>query len=147
MCSVTCCSALQLSSASSGCQDPAFPITAVICGPPWTPREACRLPCPGPFGCHTLGHFQSFNSPVLTLMNVVPALAVGAKHSSEDSLSIQPEQMLHLFPFQTACSKVALYRLVWVFPSYTRGLPWWFSGKESTCQCRRCFSSRIGKIP
>ena len=27
-------------------------------------------------------------------------------------------------------------------------LPWWFSGKESTCQCKRCgFSSCVGKIP
>ena len=39
---------------------------------------------------------------------MVPALAAGAEHSSEDSLSIQPEQMLHLFAFHTACSKVAL---------------------------------------
>ena len=28
------------------------------------------------------------------------------------------------------------------------GLPWWFSDKESTCQCRRCvFHLCIGKIP
>ena len=28
------------------------------------------------------------------------------------------------------------------------GLPWWFSGKESTCQCRRHrFDSWVGKIP
>ena len=28
------------------------------------------------------------------------------------------------------------------------GFPRWLSGKESTCQCRRCgFSSRVGKIP
>ena len=31
------------------------------------------------------------------------------------------------------------------------GLPWWFSSKESACQCRRCrrprFDSRVGKIP
>lgn len=104
-----CCSALQLSSASSGRRGPAFPITAVICGPPWTHPEACGLPCPGPLGCHTLGHFQSFDSPVLSLVKVVPALAVGAEHSSEDSLSIQREQMLHLFPFHTACFKAALY--------------------------------------
>ena len=27
------------------------------------------------------------------------------------------------------------------------GLPWWFIGKESTCQCRRCgFDPRVGKI-
>ena len=32
-----------------------------------------------------------------------------------------------------------------------RGLPWWLSGKESTCQCRRCkrcgFDPWVGKIP
>ena len=28
------------------------------------------------------------------------------------------------------------------------GLPWWFSGKETTCQCRRCeFNHRVGKLP
>ena len=28
------------------------------------------------------------------------------------------------------------------------GLPWWLSGKESTCQCRRWeFSPWVGKIP
>ena len=31
------------------------------------------------------------------------------------------------------------------------GLPWWFSGKESTCQCRRGkrlgFDSRVKQIP
>ena len=28
------------------------------------------------------------------------------------------------------------------------GLPWWLSGKETTCQCRRCgFYSWVGKIP
>ena len=29
-----------------------------------------------------------------------------------------------------------------------RGLPWWFSGKESSCQCRRCgFHPWVGKVP
>ena len=28
------------------------------------------------------------------------------------------------------------------------GLPWWFSGKESACQCRRCgFDPWVGKAP
>ena len=28
------------------------------------------------------------------------------------------------------------------------GLPWWLSGKESACQCRRCgFNPWVGKIP
>ena len=30
----------------------------------------------------------------------------------------------------------------------SHGLPWWLSGKESTCQCRRCGSDPwVGKIP
>ena len=31
----------------------------------------------------------------------------------------------------------------------TRGLPWWLSGKESACQCRRhsFFHLQVGKIP
>ena len=34
----------------------------------------------------------------------------------------------------------------WLFP-WAR-LPWWLSGKESTCQCRRCgFEPRVKKIP
>ena len=29
-----------------------------------------------------------------------------------------------------------------------KGLPWWLSGKESSCQCRRCgFDSWVGNIP
>ena len=27
------------------------------------------------------------------------------------------------------------------------GLPWWLSGKESACQCRRCCIPWVGKIP
>ena len=31
----------------------------------------------------------------------------------------------------------------WVY-----GLPWWLSGKESTCQCRRCgFDPWVGEVP
>ena len=30
----------------------------------------------------------------------------------------------------------------------TKGLPWWLSGKEPTCQCRRCrFDPWVRKIP
>ena len=40
-----------------------------------------------------------------------------------------------------------------IFKTYKRlmqfnGLPWWFSGKESACRCRRCkFNPWIRKIP
>ena len=30
----------------------------------------------------------------------------------------------------------------------SQGLPWWLSGEESTCQCRRCgFNPCVRKIP
>ena len=36
----------------------------------------------------------------------------------------------------------------WRFQNKLGGLPWWLSGKESTCQCRRYgFHSWSGKIP
>ena len=35
-----------------------------------------------------------------------------------------------------------------MFGKLTPGLPWWLSGKESACQCRRCgFDTWAGKIP
>ena len=41
-----------------------------------------------------------------------------------------------------------LYTLLYVFAIHTYGLPWQISGKESTCQCRRCgFDPWVGKIP
>ena len=45
-----------------------------------------------------------------------------------------------------ACTKI------WFFYETTskniRGLPWWLSGKESACQCRRCgFDPWVGKMP
>ena len=33
------------------------------------------------------------------------------------------------------------------FLSFHQGLPWWFSGKESTCQCRCEFNSWVRNIP
>ena len=36
----------------------------------------------------------------------------------------------------------------WIFEIFTRGLPRWYSGKESACQCGRPrFDPWIGKIP
>ena len=36
------------------------------------------------------------------------------------------------------------YQYAWTFDT----LPWWLSGKEATCQCRRCgFKPCVGKIP
>ena len=41
-----------------------------------------------------------------------------------------------------------LIKLVITIESGTVGLPWWFSGKESTCQCRRhWFDLWSGKMP
>ena len=42
---------------------------------------------------------------------------------------------------------LVIWGLLW-FPINFRGLPRWLSGKESTCQCRRCsFDPWIGMIP
>ena len=39
----------------------------------------------------------------------------------------------------------------WLGASVARGLPWWLSGEESACQCRRSkrrrFNPWVGKIP
>ena len=42
-----------------------------------------------------------------------------------------------------------IYHIVWYsFMSSLRGLPWWLSGKESTCECRRHgFDPWVRKIP
>ena len=47
-----------------------------------------------------------------------------------------------------------LYIYIYIYThthTYIYRLPWWFSGKESTCQCRRCrrhgFNPRVRKIP
>ena len=35
-----------------------------------------------------------------------------------------------------------------IVSNYHSGLPWWLSGKESACQCRRCrFNHWVRKIP
>ena len=42
---------------------------------------------------------------------------------------------------------VCVYVCVCVCVCMHIGLPWWFSGKESTCKCRRCgFNPWVGKI-
>ena len=46
----------------------------------------------------------------------------------------------------TSVIKQALRRWCWLWPFL--GLPWWLSGKEPACQCRRCkFDSWVGNIP
>ena len=50
---------------------------------------------------------------------------------------------------QPACSsKLQRQRRVFFTSQFTDKLPWWFSGKESTCQCRRPgFNPQVGKTP
>ena len=46
---------------------------------------------------------------------------------------------------------VVLYLQLFCKSKVILGLPWWLSGKESACQCRRCwrwvFDPWVGKIP
>ena len=47
-----------------------------------------------------------------------------------------------------SCSKGACHSCLIFWPRSPQGLPWWFSGKEHTCQCRRGrFDSWVRKIP
>ena len=43
-------------------------------------------------------------------------------------------------------AKGLMQRSNWTTTKWTKGLPWWLSGKESTCQFRRC-ESNCWKIP
>ena len=60
--------------------------------------------------------------------------------------TLHEEENLHIIYSQLS---------LWVVPPYLRfqifglnGLPWWLSGKESACQCRRCgFNPWVRKIP
>ena len=51
----------------------------------------------------------------------------------------------YLWPWQKSCD---LRTAVLFHSASFRGLPWWLSGKESTCQCKRCrFDPWVRKIP
>ena len=51
-------------------------------------------------------------------------------------------QCLYLFPLHHSCPLFVISILI------KRGLPWWLSGKESSCQCRWCrFDPWFGKMP
>ena len=65
-----------------------------------------------------------------------------------------------LFLFHNQCSPPYVFHFLHLFYFYfyffnvlsqVFGLPWWLSGKESTCQCRRCkrhgFNPWVQKIP
>ena len=61
---------------------------------------------------------------------------------SQNSAHFRASGLRPLMPLRVLL--VTIYR--WLFP-WAR-LPWWLSGKESTCQCRRCgFEPQVGKIP
>ena len=49
---------------------------------------------------------------------------------------------------KVCCWRWYFIRYFRIVVRYTKGLPRWFSGKESTCQCRRPdFDPWVGKIP
>ena len=65
-------------------------------------------------------------------------------------LYIFPHQILHVYTGSSTIFLEQFLRAVsWavVFIKTLNGLPWWFSCKESTCQCRICrFNPWVGKI-
>ena len=56
------------------------------------------------------------------------------------------EIIYQVLPLSQALTWAFLH--IYIYLITLSGLPWWVSGKESTCQCRRCgFDPWVGKIP
>ena len=89
----------------------------------------------------------SYSKPVL----FYPPVCDSAMHSSANKLSSLGDfnsynlESFHfsLFPQQILVFQLNIICHLWIL----KGLAWWLSGKESTCQCRRHgFSPWVGKI-
>ena len=90
----------------------------------------------------------------LTLLSLLPASTSAAPSPSRMSPALPHLLFLFLFLF---LPHHKAYRILVPRPGielaspcvfHIGGLPWWLSGKESTCQCRRLrFNSWVGKIP
>ena len=72
----------------------------------------------------------------------------------ETSINEAPTQMKTrwlnlLYTLKIYSSSYLLFRQSFIYKAYSSDrLPWWFSGKEYTCQCRRCSSEPwVRKIP
>ena len=114
--------------------------------------------------CLTLCNPMDCSTPGFPILHQLPELAQTHVHRVSDA--IQPSHPLS-FPspaftlsqhqclfqwvsslhiFCDSDSVCALYLLITLL--HYIGLPWWFSGKEPTCKCRRPgFNPWIGKIP
>ena len=77
-------------------------------------------------------------------------------HSCESYICVSPNLPIHSIHFpRLGVRTFALYICVCISALQIRssilffyGLPWWLSGGESACQCRRCqFDPWVGKIP
>ena len=63
-------------------------------------------------------------------------------HDFREYTKEQKGLLFHLFNIYFEVNSIYL-QLIRMF-----GLPWWLSGKESSCQCSRCwFSPWVGKLP
>ena len=64
---------------------------------------------------------------------------------------ISTKQLFSMWPSMSGCITVSSATLSCIkisFISWLNGFPWWLSGKESACQCRRCgFSPWVRKFP
>ena len=87
--------------------------------------------------------FFSFSSPPLPsdLLSSLPHVSLSWPLSIPQSMVI-----CHVSFFISAPSRQLSDSLINICP-FTLGLPWWLSGKESACQCRRCgFNPSVAKI-
>ena len=88
--------------------------------------------------------FFSFSSPPLPsdLLSSLPQVSLSWPLSIPQSTVI-----CHVSFLISAPSRQLSDSLINICPFSTLGLPWWLSGKESACQCRRCgFDPSVAKI-
>ena len=71
--------------------------------------------------------------------------AIRCRHQNLKSFPFDSLLVFLLYMKTSQCHTVFL---ILVDVPSLQGLPWWLSGKESTCQCMRCrFDPWVGKIP
>ena len=82
---------------------------------------------------------------------ILTPLLIVTLHRSHWLRFLHPRKPIPLSTFQPALwneQNLFYWLWKWLKTKTVAGLPWWLSGKELTCQCRRCrFSPWVGKIP
>ena len=78
-------------------------------------------------------------------------LGSGPLHLFPRHSPISTKQLFSMWPSMSGCITVSSATLSCIkisFISWLNGFPWWLSGKESACQCRRCgFDPWVRKFP